>query len=121
DGDGDAGLLHRLPGGALLDRLVNLHEAARVRPEAVARLDGPPQQQDAAAALRDDAGDHLRVDVEDVAAVADQARTVLRRQEADDKGGAAARAVLEFVTVVSGGERLFGQLRTRECLCGVGR
>ena len=46
--DEQAGLLERLADGRLVDRLVDLEEAARLRPRALAGLDPAPDQDDLA-------------------------------------------------------------------------
>ena len=73
----------------VLRRLAVLHEAGGDRPEAVARLDRAPAQQDAALVFRHAADDDLRILVVNrAAAVADVARQVIagRRPECRRRG-----------------------------------
>ena len=67
--DEQAGLLPGLADGRLVDRLVDLEEAARLGPRALARLDAAPDQDDlAGVGDREGRDDEPRVDVDDVAA-----------------------------------------------------
>ena len=73
--DEQAGLLERLADRRLVDGLVDLEEAAGLRPPAEARLDAASDQDDlAGVGDRDRRHDEPRVDVGDVPAAAQQSR-----------------------------------------------
>ena len=62
--DEQAGLFHRLADRALVDGLVDLEEAARLRPGTQAGLDATPDQDDLAGVRDRESRDHeARVDV----------------------------------------------------------
>ena len=80
--DQQPGLLPGLPDRGLVDGLVDLEEAARLRPLAASGLDAAAQQHDlAVVGDREDGDDEARIDVDDVAACrAGQPVTVLARR-----------------------------------------
>lgn len=81
--------------GALLDRFPFLQVTRGHRPQAMARLDCPPAQQDPAIPLNDAAHDHARVlIVNDMASVADVAFKRIAGRHAQRHRGAALAAKL---------------------------
>ena len=85
--DEKTGLLHRLADRALIDCLVDLEEAAGLRPEAHPRLDSAADEDDlAGVGDRQRGDDEPRIDVSDVSAGrACQALAVLAEKCAEDE------------------------------------
>ena len=87
------GFLPGLAQGRLTQRLADLHEAGRHRPEAATRLDGPPAEQDRAPVAGHAADDDQRVLVVHVAtAAADMAWPVVARRHLQGDGLSALAA-----------------------------
>ena len=95
--DDEARLLERLADGRLGHGLVDLEEAARLGPPALARLDAAAEQDDLAVVVdRDRRDDEARVDVGDVAARgAGESVAILALDGAELERVAAARAEVQ--------------------------
>src|SRR5690606_15149727 len=94
DADLEPRLLARLPYGGVGHDLAAIDVAAREHPAAVARFDGPADQDDVPPVVADDRPDrHLRVEIEDEAAgAADEAVGLARPERARLEWTAAERA-----------------------------
>ena len=105
--DEEPGLLVRLADRRLVDGLVDLEEAAGLRPRALAGLDAAPDQDDlAGVGDREGRDDQARVDVDDVPArLAGEPIAVLAGDGAEDQRRAAARAEVERVRRSTTGRR----------------